>query len=367
MPAVCPCGRTASSLCFGAETSAPFRDVATTQSLTLPFLNAGIIVLKRVDNDMRLVMSGWSARDIQRIVVAIAVLIATPLYVICGVLHVCMAGHMRHAPYPVWHYFIDGGWAACFVITGVLSWKSNLRLRKTAAGFAAVLLLSRLVLGSGGGIFFLLELPLLVVLVVVAVRGLFSGAPDWTQVSEEMRQRHRRRVCRGWALALGIPVATGLLARSGFRGFWLFKSWTAQEIVVQEIPTSREIALSRFDACVIRLPNHRTVALWCERADGSDDDELDYSYGERPFRELESEKIQLPGGGITYGDYLSYIRSGGVTTYSGDDSREVVLYADQYCLTIVTKGKARQKLPLTVSVRLATEEEQAPRERKRAH
>ena len=29
--------------------------------------------------------------------------------------HDCMAGHMMHPPYPVWHYAVDVLWPLCFL------------------------------------------------------------------------------------------------------------------------------------------------------------------------------------------------------------------------------------------------------------
>lgn len=34
--------------------------------------------------------------------------------------HVCMAGHMEHPPYPLWHYLADTGWALAWDITALV-------------------------------------------------------------------------------------------------------------------------------------------------------------------------------------------------------------------------------------------------------
>ena len=85
-----------------------------------------------------------------------------------------------------------------------------------------------------------------------------------------------------------------------------------------------------------------------------------------PFKRLQREEVALPGGGVTSGEYLSYIRQGPVIT-SGD-SREYVLYVDKYCLSISeAEGQTGDALLLMVSARMATEMEMIPRKREREH
>ena len=51
-------------------------------------------------------------KDIRRIVATGAILLAVACYVICGLHHVCMAGHMQHPPYPLGDWLNDGAWVA---------------------------------------------------------------------------------------------------------------------------------------------------------------------------------------------------------------------------------------------------------------
>jgi len=143
----------------------------------------------------------------------------------------------------------------------------------------------------------------------------------------------------------------------------------AQEVAIQEIPASKEIVLSPGGACVIRLPNRKTVAVWCRKLAGGladlENSDLGFEYGEVPFKRLKIERIALPDGGTTFGEYLSYIRQGPVI-YTGT-AREHVLYVEEYCLSITTKGDVTQTLPLTVSVRLATEKERVPAKQQREY
>ncbi len=315
--------------------------------------------------------AGSHIKDARRILVAIALLVASPLYVVCGFMHICMAGHMHHPPYALWHYLVDGTWILGFVVSCVFCWKANLRLRKTLFVLVTFLFLSRLVLGSGGGMLFLIELPVLLVLIALAVRNLFGGAPDLRQMSQEERHVRRKKAARGWAI-VGVAVAgIALLIWIGPRCYRLVKTLTAEEIHISEIPFSQEIRLAPGKACILWLPSSKTVALWCTRTRGiaavMEESDLTFHYGEVPFKRLESEEIQLPEGGVTYGEYLSYIRQGPVIT-SGS-SREYVLYVDKYNLSISmeTGESTGDTLPLAVSVRLATEKEMITPKQERGH
>ena len=135
--------------------------------------------------------------DLRRLVVAIAILLVGPLYFICGTTHVCMAGHMQHPPYPLWQYLMDAAWVFAFIVAAVFCWRSNLRLRKTIFLLVVLLFLSRLSLGSGGGGLFILEFPILVTLMVLAVRNLWGGSPDPVSCPSEQRRQRCCRVLRG--------------------------------------------------------------------------------------------------------------------------------------------------------------------------
>lgn len=314
-------------------------------------------------------MTNASQKDFRRVVSAVAIIVACPLYVFCGLAHVCMAGHMQHAPYPAWHYVADIVWTACFVIAGVLCWRSNLRLRKTVFAFLLLLFLSRMPLGSGGGGLFVIEVPLLAFLVVTAIRSLFGGAADWNRVSREERRQHRGAVLHRWRVVFVALVATVLAAWASIRIYWHVRRASAEKIAVQAVPFRTGISLSPGAACALRLPNGKTVAVWCRKQVGmmamTDDSGLGFEYGEVPFKRLQRETIQLPEGGTTGGEYLSYIRQGPVM--SSGKRKEYVLYVDTYSVSLITDGPAGSALPLTVSVREATEKERVPENRKRAH
>ena len=310
------------------------------------------------------------SKDFRRVVASLALLVACPLYVLCGLRHVCMAGHMQHPPYPVTDIVLDAVWVGAFLLAGVLSWKSNFHLRRMLVLLVVLLLSSRLLLGSGGGILFIVELPVLLILLIVSVRNLFGGAKDWDTVPLPEKRAHRRKVLRRWAIALAVMVGAGLLAWGGTELYWFVRRATTPRVQVASVPFSRDFVLKAGDAYVFELPNGKTVAVWCENRGGIAravrGHDLDISYGEKPFQTLEYERIPLPeGNGYTSGDLISYIRSSG-TTESGDEF-EYVLYVGEYRIGLKEKGVGDDGIPLVVTVRQATEKEQLHGHAERAH
>jgi hypothetical protein len=100
-------------------------------------------------------------------------LLGIPGFLICGIAHVCMAGHMQHPPYSWLNFAIDGVWVVCFAAAAVLAFRSRLPRRLRVSGLLVVLIVSRLLLGSWGGELFLFELPAVIYLGVIAGRGLW--------------------------------------------------------------------------------------------------------------------------------------------------------------------------------------------------
>jgi len=300
-------------------------------------------------------------QDRRRIVVAIAVFVACPLYVLCGLTHVCMGGHMEHPPYPVLDYAIDASWVLLFVVSSVFCWKSNLHFRKTVFICVVLLLVSRMALGSGGGGLFALELPLLLVLFFAAVRSLFGRARDWRTAPPAEKKVHRARILRFWAIAAAVLVGGGFLVWAGIHIYRLARQAAAPRVQVSTVPFADDIVLEPGDACVFVLPNGKSVAVWCARNTGILSSfrgtGIDLGYGEKPFEHLKWEEIRLPEGGTTYGEYLSYIRSGGVLDGGGITPSEYILYVDPYRISLKEKDLNDRNLPITVSVRLATDKE----------
>ena len=250
----------------------------------------------------------------RRRTVAIPILLASPFYVFCGLNHICMAGHMQHAPYPIPHYANDALWIVCFIVAGVLCWKSNIHKRKTTFVLLLLLFLLRILLGSAGGASFILELPLLIVVAVFAIRSLRSAGKDFSEASQEEKRAHRRRVAKGWGIAAMVMVAGVGMIWGGSRLWKVLRQATSPVMEVSRLPFSHDITLTPGDAYTFKLPNDRTVAVWCRRNVGViaaiSDSDIGFQYGEKPFEGLEREVLRLPGGATTGGEYLSYIRQG---------------------------------------------------------
>ena len=299
--------------------------------------------------------------DLRRIVVSLAVLVASPLYVLCGLRHVCMAGHMQHPPYSVTDLMIDAIWMIAFLVSGALCWKSNLHFQRTIFLFLLLLFLSRLLLGSGGGGLFLVELPLLLVLFVLGIRNLFGRAKDWGEAPLAERKAHRKKVLRHWAIAMAVIVGTGLLGWSGTKLYWVVRRAFTPTVRVSQVPFSRDFVLKPGDAYTFELPNSKTFAVWCRTnpwfVAATFEKDIGFEYGERAFERLDREEIQLPGGAITGGNYLSYIRQGPVYDGGMGNPSEYILYVEQYRISLKEKEINKHNIPMTVSVALATEKD----------
>ncbi|MHB9048874.1 MAG: hypothetical protein ACYC35_23400 [Pirellulales bacterium] len=295
------------------------------------------------------------SKDFHRVVVSLALLVACPLYVLCGLRHICMAGHMQHPPYPVSDLALDAVWVSALLLAGGLSWRSNLHLRRTILLFVLLLLSSRLLLGSGGGMLFLVELPVLLVVLIASIRNLFGGAKDWDAVPLPEKKSHRKKVLRRWAIAMVALVGAGLLGWGGTKGYWFVRRAAVPRVQVSEVPFSRDFTLKPGDAYTFELPNGKTVSVWCEKGGGIatalTGSDLDLQFGEKPFQTLDYERVPLPDGGYESGELVSYIRSGG--TSQRDDEFEYVLYVEEYRVGLKRKGTDDNRMPLAVTVRRA--------------
>ncbi len=105
--------------------------------------------------------------------VAVLSLLGTPSFLLCFYWHVCMDGHMRHAPYPLYEYASDLWWSASF--TSILVFSCRLRARSISwlqCGSMAILFLRFFL----GGALILIELPLLIMMNIYAIKYLLK--PD---------------------------------------------------------------------------------------------------------------------------------------------------------------------------------------------
>lgn len=268
---------------------------------------------------------------------------------------------MQHPPYSMAHYANDTLWILCFVVAGMFCWKSNIHKRTATFVLLLILFILRIPLGSGGGGSFIIELPLLVLTVIYAIRSLHSAAKDFSQASREEKITHRKKVAKHWGIAVVAIIALAMAVFGGIKFWKLARQLTSPVVAVSEIPFSHDVTLAPGDTCVFNLPDNKTLAIWCEKTGPislSGDSNLDLSYGEKPFERLEITWIPQEDGSTVSGPYKSYIRSGGVTTWSSGPGHEYELYVgDTYRVGLREEGDKDGKLPVKVSIRLATHDE----------
>lgn len=133
---------------------------------------------------------GSHARNLAQLGAWVLLTAGIPPYVLCGVLHICMDGHMRHPPYAYWHRVIDVTWIAGIVVGVVLCCIHSDRSRKKVILGGAILFISRVLLASAGGGLFLLELPLIGIVVYGAIANLHTTSPDQQLPIADSPQAH---------------------------------------------------------------------------------------------------------------------------------------------------------------------------------
>ncbi len=104
---------------------------------------------------------------------AVLTLAGMPAYYFCAFAHICMAGHMQHGPYPAWHYAADLWWLATMLCGAIAAIHSTLRRRFVFFAAIVFLVVSRWILGSGGGGLILVEAPLYLVLAIISIRAIY--------------------------------------------------------------------------------------------------------------------------------------------------------------------------------------------------
>ncbi|MHC4620160.1 MAG: hypothetical protein ACYTEQ_20635 [Planctomycetota bacterium] len=110
--------------------------------------------------------------DRLRPVAAVCALLAIAFYWFCTVNHICRAGHMKHPPYPTWHFAIDYAWLSLLLLAVITALISSLRGKIALICLAAFLAYSRSVLESDGGVLFTFEWPAVAVLAIIALFNL---------------------------------------------------------------------------------------------------------------------------------------------------------------------------------------------------
>ena len=122
-----------------------------------------------------------------------------------------------------------------------------------------------------------------------------------------------------------------------------------------DLPYSRSFELDCGNAIRLALPDGRELALWCSGTppigQAMGNGELMLSYGEKPFRSSPLKYRNLPEGGRWVEGDDSYIRQGGVTTFSNRPGCQRELFVGNYrVLTDESPGKGG-RLAMIVQVR----------------
>ena len=97
------------------------------------------------------------------------ILAGIPSYIWCFATHICQCGHLAHNPNPRAAGYYDLIFMACFVAGSVATVRSDMRRRLLCLTLIVFLLISRMLLDSGGGALICFETPALVFLAVYAV------------------------------------------------------------------------------------------------------------------------------------------------------------------------------------------------------
>ena len=127
----------------------------------------------------------------------------------------------------------------------------------------------------------------------------------------------------------------------------------------KDLPFESSVKIAKGDAAILSLPNGKEIAFWFGKGtfldnllDGSD---VSFHWAEKPFTRLELTRRKMADGSEVCTEWKSYIRQGGVTTYSRSHDTERELFVDPYRIVLKDTGSA--DAPVAVQVRLATKRE----------
>lgn len=112
-------------------------------------------------------------QDRFRKLACLCAILATPGFVLCGIEHFCMDGHMAHPPYPQWAKCSDAAYILLIGAGAVFSARSNTQSRGWMTATLLLMLFPRFLM-SAGGLDFIAIPPLW----FFAIRGLLRRDPD---------------------------------------------------------------------------------------------------------------------------------------------------------------------------------------------
>jgi hypothetical protein len=114
--------------------------------------------------------------NIKRIkLIGLLFLLGTPSYFLCTGTHICMGGHLAHPIYPIWNWISEYFWLTSYTSVVVFSLRAKVKRKFWCIFGGLFILISRIVLGSGGGMLFFIELPIVIYLVFVSFKYIWKN------------------------------------------------------------------------------------------------------------------------------------------------------------------------------------------------
>lgn len=127
---------------------------------------------------------------------------------------------------------------------------------------------------------------------------------------------------------------------------------------VSAVPFEKQVEMGEGDAYEIRLPDGKTVAVWCERlrpemlstiGEQRTASGLKTAWGERPFKHPEPIWKSIGTNSYTLSGWESYISQGPVTT-NGDETSDYEIYVGDLQINIIEHLQGKPSLPVTIRV-----------------
>jgi hypothetical protein len=127
-------------------------------------------------------------------------------------------------------------------------------------------------------------------------------------------------------------------------------------VASSDVPFSKQFQMRQGDAYEFRLPDGKTVAVWCERpgfgmmlGEQTTKSGLKTAWGERAFRQPEPLMKQTGPNSYESAGWKSYILQGAVTT-TGDRTSEYELFVGDLRFAIIEDLTATDALPVTIKI-----------------
>ncbi len=117
--------------------------------------------------------------------IAILTFLGMPSYILCFFLHICMAGHMQHGPYPWYHWVNDCLWMICYASVFAFSITLKAKGKTYFIICSFLLIVFRIPLSSGGGSTVIFELLLLIIMGILASRYLRNPGQHLNQPHDD--------------------------------------------------------------------------------------------------------------------------------------------------------------------------------------